>query len=204
MPFLSETERQSLLHLARLAVAEVVSSGQILAEIPTGAIFSQKCGVFVSLHVGSRLRGCIGVVDPEESLAHTVVFCASGAAMHDPRFPALRVEELRHLQIEISLLSPPVATRPEEIQIGVHGLLVWQGTQRGLLLPQVAIKHRLTVEQFLAETCRKAQLAPDAWRQPETNVFAFTCDVFSGNPPRETEALSPISLGTSKEKPAEP
>jgi AmmeMemoRadiSam system protein A len=200
MPFLSETDRQSLLHLVRLAVAEVVSSGQILAEIPTGGIFSQKCGVFVSLHVGSRLRGCIGVVDPQESLGHTAVFCASGAAMHDPRFPALRVEELRRLQIEISLLSTPVAIRPEEIQIGVHGLLVCQGTQRGLLLPQVALKHRLTVEQFLSETCRKAQLAPEAWRHTETNVFAFTCEVFSGVASRETESQSPISLGTSKEK----
>ena len=61
MSSLSENERQVLLNLARQAVTETVSRGEILSEIPPGGIFSQRRGVFVTLHVGKRLRGCIGV-----------------------------------------------------------------------------------------------------------------------------------------------
>ena len=183
MLFLSESDRQSLLLLAQQAVIEVVARGQILADIPAGGVFAQKRGVFVSLHVGTRLRGCIGVVEPDGPLGDSVVRCATGAALQDPRFPAMRLEELRELQIEISLLSPPLAIRPEEIEIGSHGLLISRGVQRGLLLPQVAVKHRLSPEQFLAETCRKARLSPDAWRDPEATLFGFTCEIFSSGAP---------------------
>jgi AmmeMemoRadiSam system protein A len=190
MLFLCNSDRESLLRLARLAVTEVVSRGQILAEIPAGGIFAERRGVFVSLHIGKRLRGCIGVVDPQETLGNSIVRCAAGAARRDPRFPAMRPEELRDLHVEISLLSTPFAIRPEQIEIDKHGLLIWRGSQRGVLLPQVAARHRLNAEQFLAETCKKAQMAPDAWRDPEANLFGFTCEIFSGGPP---EVLRPTS-----------
>ena len=190
MLFLCNSDRESLLCLARLAVTEVVSRGQILGDIPEGGIFSERRGVFVSLHVGKRLRGCIGRVDPQETLGSSIVRCAVGAPLHDPRFPALRPEELRNLRIEISLLSALFAIRPEEIEIGNHGLLVSRGSQRAVLLSQVAVRHRLNAEQFLAETCKKAQMAPDAWRDPEANLFGFTCEIFSSGPP---EVLRPTS-----------
>src|SRR6267378_2984262 len=171
MPSLSESERQALLNLARQAVTEAVSRGQILANIPSDGLFSQPRGVFVSLHIGKRLRGCIGVVKSVEPLAHSVVRSAASAALQDPRFPAVRPDELSDLRIEISLLSPPLPIRAEEIEIGHHGLLVSRGRQRGLLLPQVAVEHHLSAEQFLAETCRKAQLPPDVWREADTNLF---------------------------------
>lgn len=183
MLFLSNSDRESLLCLARLAITEAVSRGEILAEIPADEIFSQQRGVFVSLHIGRRLRGCIGAVDPQETLGNCIVRCAAGAALHDPRFPALRREELPRLHVEISLLSPLFAIRPEEIEIGRHGLLISRGSQRGVLLPQVAVRHRLNAEQFLAETCKKAQIAPDAWRDPDANLFGFTCEVLSSTMP---------------------
>jgi AmmeMemoRadiSam system protein A len=184
MPSLSEIERRSLLHLARQAVTEAVARGQILADIPSGGIFSERRGVFVTLHIGKRLRGCIGVVEPSEALADSIVRSAASAALHDPRFAAMRVEELGDLQIEISLLSPPLPVRADQIEIGRHGLLISRGEQRGLLLPQVAVEHHLSAEQFVAETCRKAQLPFDAWRDAETQISAFTCEVFSDGPPR--------------------
>jgi uncharacterized protein len=184
MPSLSESERQELLNLARQAITQAVSRGQVLADIPSGGIFSQRSGVFVTLHVSRRLRGCIGVVEPEERLGDSVVRCAASAALQDPRFRAVRPDELSDLQIEISLISPPLPIRPEEVEIGRHGLLVSRGRQRGLLLPQVAVEHHLGTDQFLAEACRKAQLAPDAWREADTGVFGFTCEVFSDGPAR--------------------
>ena len=178
MRSLSDTDRQSLLRLARLAITEAVSRGQVLEAIPTDGIFSEQRGVFVTLHIGERLRGCVGVVEPEHSLGDSVVRCATGAAMRDPRFPAMRPYELSRLQIEISLLSTPRPIRPEEIEIGSHGLLIVQGTHRGLLLPQVAVNHHLTAGQFLTETCRKAELPADAWRDPEASLFGFICEIF--------------------------
>jgi AmmeMemoRadiSam system protein A len=182
MPSLSESERQALLDLARQSVTEAVSRGRILADIPAGGIFLQRHAVFVTLHIGKRLRGCIGVVEPEEPLGDSVVRCAASAALQDPRFPAVRPDELSDLRIEISLLSPPLPIRPEEIEIGRHGLLISRGRQRGLLLPQVAVEHHLSAEQFLAETCRKAQLPPDSWRDTDASICGFTCEIFSDEP----------------------
>ena len=185
MPSLSETERQAVLQLAHQAIIEAVARGQVLDHIPTGGIFSEQRGVFVTLHIAGRLRGCIGVVEPSEPFGESVVRCAASAALQDPRFPAMHAEELGSLQIEISILSPPFPINPEEIEIGRHGLLIVRGAQRGLLLPQVAIEHHLSAEQFLAESCRKAQLPLDAWREPGTQVSAFTCEVFSEVPPAD-------------------
>ena len=179
MRSLSEAERDALLQLARDSVREVVCRGELLTSIPGDGIFSERCGVFVTLHVLRRLRGCIGVIEGEEPLGTSIVRCAASAAWYDPRFPRLVEAELADLQIEVSLLSVPVPIRPEEIKLGTHGLLVSRGRQRGVLLPQVAAEHELSVEQFLAETCRKAQLSMDAWRQPEARILAFTCQVFS-------------------------
>src|SRR6266404_1224367 len=86
---------------------------------------------------------------------------------------------------EISLLSPLQPIAPESIEIGHHGLLVRLHAQGGLLLPQVAIEHRLSRQQFLEETCRKAGLHREAWRDPEARLFGFTCEVFSESSLRE-------------------
>jgi AmmeMemoRadiSam system protein A len=185
MPSLSDSDRQSLLRLARLAITEMVLRSQIVAGIPSDGVFSEHRGVFVSLHLGKRLRGCVGVVEPEHPLGESVVRCAIGAAMRDPRFSPVRAEELSHLEIEISLLSARHPIRPEEIQIGTHGLLIFRGSHRGLLLPQVAVNHKLSTEEFLAETCRKAELPRDAWRDPQAKIFGFTCEVFSSDAPSE-------------------
>jgi AmmeMemoRadiSam system protein A len=179
MPFLSEVDRPQLLRLARQAVLESVTRDKLPDQIPRDVVFAQRCGVFVTLRSEGRLRGCIGVVDVDEPLGESIVRCAASAALQDPRFASLRPDDLAGLQIEISLLSPPARMDPAEIEIGRHGLLVSQGTHRGLLLPQVAVEHGLTREQFLEEACRKALLPRGAWRESETQVLGFTCDVFS-------------------------
>jgi AmmeMemoRadiSam system protein A len=179
MSFLSEADRRCLLQLARTAVVEAVSHQQLPKQIPQDGIFAVRRGVFVTLHVGGRLRGCIGVVEATEPLGDSIVRCAAGAALEDPRFTALGTEELGGLEIEISLLSPLASIPAESIEIGHHGLLIALGSQRGLLLPQVATEHRFSREQFLAETCRKAGLPHEAWRNPEARLFGFTCEVIS-------------------------
>ncbi|MGB2623929.1 MAG: AmmeMemoRadiSam system protein A [Candidatus Acidiferrum sp.] len=179
MPFLSETDRRSLLDLARHAVVEAVCLQKPAGSIVHSGIFAEKRGVFVTLHARGRLRGCIGVVEPVDPLGEAIARCAASAALHDPRFSPVRSDEIPSLQIELSLLSPPEPIRPEDVEIGKHGLLISKGGNRGLLLPQVAMEHKLTREQFLEETCRKAGLAANAWQEPETQIFGFLSEVFS-------------------------
>jgi AmmeMemoRadiSam system protein A len=179
MPSLSEAECQALLRLARESVVEAVCRNCLPKRIPSDGIFAGHGGVFVTLHVSHKLRGCIGVVEANEPLGGSIVRCAASAALQDTRFAPVRPEELAELQIEVSLLSKRGPITLEQIEIGRHGLLVTCGNQRGVLLPQVAGEHRLTPEQFLAEACRKAGLAPEAWRNPGVEVFGFTCDVLA-------------------------
>lgn len=178
MPYLSEADGQKLLELARKALVEIVTRRELPASLPHEGIFGERRGVFVTLHVGGELRGCIGTTEGDEPLGDAVVRCAASAALHDPRFAAVRAEELSELRIEISVLSPVAAIRVEDIEIGKHGLVISDGAHRGLLLPQVAVEHELSVEAFLGETCRKAGLARDAWRLEETQIAGFTCEVF--------------------------
>jgi len=143
MQCLSEAERTAILELARKAVDEAVCRNRVLQEIPKTGVFEQRCGVFVTLHVAKRLRGCIGVIEANERLSESIARCAASAAREDPRFTSMRPEELRELDIEVSLLSPLERIQPEKIEIGKHGLLIEQGFHRGLLLPQVAVEHHL-------------------------------------------------------------
>jgi AmmeMemoRadiSam system protein A len=172
-------ERQALLALARLAVVEAVVHTRLPEAIPKHGVFAERKGVFVTLHVRGRLRGCIGIVEGHEPLGDGIVHAAASAAIQDQRFSRLREDELDELRIEVSILSSLVPIRPEEVEIGRHGLLVVSGGNRGLLLPQVAAENRLDREQFLEETCRKAGLPRHAWRESDVVLFGFTCEIYS-------------------------
>jgi len=183
MQCLSEADRKAILELVRQAVEEAVCRNRRLEEIPQTGIFERRCGVFVTLHVGKRLRGCIGVIESKEPLGQSIARCAVSAALEDPRFTRMLPEEIGNFEIEVSLLSPLERIRPEAIEIGKHGLLVEQGLRRGLLLPQVALEHRLDKDRFLRETCRKAGLPDDAWKSPETRIYGFTCEIVGPEEP---------------------
>jgi AmmeMemoRadiSam system protein A len=191
MPSLSEEDRKAILELARQGVLHAVYHERALPTFPTTGIFAERRGLFVTLHVAGKLRGCIGVIEGHANVGETVTRCAADAALHDPRFSRMRPEEMDALEIEVSLLAPPAPIRPEEVEIGIHGLLVERGTRRGLLLPQVAVEHRLGREQFLAETCAKAGLPREAWKEPETKLYGFQCEIISETRDPLAEKQSP-------------
>jgi AmmeMemoRadiSam system protein A len=124
------------------------------------------------------LRGCIGHIEASAPLSETVRECAVAAAVRDPRFEPITSLELADLRIEISVLSDLIDVRPEEVEVGRHGLLISRSFRRGLLLPQVATQWHWDREQFLEQTCLKAGLPADAWRQ-DARIQAFTADVFA-------------------------
>jgi AmmeMemoRadiSam system protein A len=180
---LSREERHALLALARSAIVAALTGHPLKTTGTEASCFELKRGVFVTIHVYGKLRGCIGVVEGHEPLRDTIVHCASSAALHDSRFPTLRADELGGLQIEISLMSELSLIEPGQIEIGRHGLLISSQHRRGLLLPQVAVEHQLSRDEFLEETCHKAGLPRDAWRGTETQLFGFTCEIFHEDAP---------------------
>ncbi len=133
----------------------------------------------MTLHCRGRLRGCIGRVMDLGSLASVVAECAASAATADPRFSRLAGEDLAELEIEISVLSTLRRATANEVEPGVHGLLVSLGAKRGILLPQVAEKYKWPREYFLEQTCCKAGLDANAWKNRQTRIEIFTAEVFS-------------------------
>jgi AmmeMemoRadiSam system protein A len=177
----SPEDRRSTLALARAAIVSVLENRPLQWTASEPNCFSFRRGLFVTIEVAGKLRGCIGVIEARETIRESIIHCAQSAAFHDPRFPPLRAEELPGLEIEISLLSELFPVALQQIEIGKHGLVVATANHRGLLLPQVAFEHKLSREEFLEETARKAGLPRDAWRAPGTRVYAFTCEVFREN-----------------------
>ncbi len=176
----SEEERRLLLQLAHRSI-EAALDGRELDLVPPSAHLGEMRGAFTTLHLEGRLRGCIGYVVPVHSLYQTVAETAQSAAFDDPRFQPVTAEEAPRLRVEISVLSLLQPIRPEEVVTGVHGLMVTKGGRRGLLLPQVSLQWNWDRETFLSQTCLKAGLPPDAWRQG-IDLQAFTAEVFGEGP----------------------
>lgn len=149
--------------------------------------FQQKQGAFVTLHTypDHDLRGCIGIPTPMMPLQQALMEAARSAT-HDPRFSPLKKEELQTVIIEVTLLTPPKLLSveqphqyPKHIEIGTHGLIVEQGTYKGLLLPQVPVEQEWNKEEFLSHTCMKAGLMPDAWFERSTKIYTFSGQIFT-------------------------
>jgi uncharacterized protein len=179
MSSLADCEKKLLLEVARRSCASAVERRDSPPDLPVSDALRRPGGAFVTLHRGSRLRGCIGHLPSREPLIEVVARCARSAALEDPRFSPVRPEEIAEIDIEISVLSPLEEIAPNNIEAGKHGLVVSQGWQRGVLLPQVAAQFGWTAEKLLEETCVKAGFDRAAWKDPQTHIQAFTAEVFS-------------------------
>ena len=175
---LSRDDEIRLLALARRAL-EARVRGLPAPAVETGGGLDLPMGAFVTIHVRGDLRGCLGRLETHRPIAENVVHLAGVVADSDPRFPPLRPAELADTAIEISALTPEKEVEDlATIAIGRHGLIAEHGTQRGLLLPQVATEHGWDRDTFLDHTCVKAGLPPDAWKHG-ARIFLFEAQVFA-------------------------
>ncbi len=176
---LSPEEKRILRQIARSTI-EHATQGKAAAPIPReSAKLNERYGAFVTLYKKGMLRGCIGALESDKPLYQTVSDMAKAAAFRDPRFRPVTADELPYIDLEISVLTPlEEIASPEEIKVGVHGLLISKGSRSGLLLPQVASERSWDTITFLEETCRKAGLPKDAWKEEETRIYVFSADVF--------------------------
>ena len=172
----SPEERRILLDLAHRSI-ETALADQPIDTAAFNEHLAEPRGAFTTLHLFGKLRGCIGYVLPTGSLYQTVAETARAAAFDDPRFQPVTEDEAPELKVEISVLSVPRPIRPDEIEVGKHGLIITAGARRGLLLPQVPVEWEWRRETFLEQTCVKAGLPPDAWLRG-AEIQAFTAEVF--------------------------
>jgi AmmeMemoRadiSam system protein A len=171
-------DQQKLLRLARHALEAHVRR-QAPPQRERGGVLDEPLGVFVSIHSEDELRGCLGRLDVNAPLAESVADLAALVSDSDPRFRPVAPAELPNLDVEISVLTPEREIGAiDEIEIGRHGLIIERGYRRGLLLPQVATERAWDVETFLAQTCLKAGLPEDAWRNG-ARIWIFEAQVFS-------------------------
>ena len=174
---LTENEGKLLLEMAREAIKACVREMKAAEVEVEHAALKADSGAFVTIHKGGRLRGCIGTFASPNPLYRTVVDMAVSAAIKDPRFSPLCASELDDISLEISVLSPLKEIKETgEIEVGRHGLYIIKGRNRGVLLPQVAVEHNMDRECFLENTCVKAGLEPDAWKQNAT-IFTFEAEI---------------------------
>ena len=177
---LNDAQRKRLLQIARESITSYVRDGKKKNFVEKDPVLSQNMGAFVTLHENGNLRGCIGNMVGQGPLYQTVADMAVEAATGDPRFSRLSPKEIGKIDIEISVLSPLVRVKnADEIKIPGHGVIVRRGFSSGVYLPQVATETGWNKEEFMASLCaHKAGLAPDAWKDPSTEIYVFTAKVF--------------------------
>jgi AmmeMemoRadiSam system protein A len=175
---LTAADRQYLMNLAKESVRRAVSGERYEPSPPTSAVLSNKGAAFVTLKEDGDLRGCIGHVIARIPLYQCVNDVARAAAVQDTRFSPVRKDEIPRLSFEISVLTPPEPTTPDNVVVGRDGLIMSRGGRSGLLLPQVPIEWNWEKEEFLSHTCMKAGLPSDCWKDPETEIQRFRAIVF--------------------------
>jgi AmmeMemoRadiSam system protein B/AmmeMemoRadiSam system protein A len=176
---LTPEEKKALLDLARKIIETKCRRERAPEPEAQSPTFNEPRGAFVTIRKQGRLRGCIGQIHARQPLVKTVAEMAVAAAFDDPRFPPLRREELKDIDIEISVLTPlRRITDVGEIQVGTHGIYLRRGGYSGLLLPQVATEWGWDRNTFLEHTCEKAHLPKDAWKDKDTEIYIFSADVF--------------------------
>lgn len=185
-----DNDGYTLVKLARSAVENYLKSRRIIEVDDSIKLkYSMRFGVFVTINEYNKgredLRGCIGFPMPTKELYSALIDASIAAAINDPRFKPVSMEEYPNLTFEVSILSEPILIKvndPREyknaIKVGRDGLIIAWRYGSGLLLPQVAIEYGWDAERFLCETCMKANALPDCWLYEDTKVYRFSAVVF--------------------------
>ena len=177
---LTEKQQEILIKLARETIELYLKNGERIQFEPQDERLKVKQGAFVTLRKQGNLRGCIGHIVPMEPLSDTIIDMAIASATEDPRFRRVTPDEMKDIDIEISVLSIPRRVKnADEIEMGKHGVIVGRGMRKGVFLPQVADETGWDKVTFLQHLCAdKAGLPKDAWKDKDTEIDIFTAQVF--------------------------
>jgi len=180
---LTSDEKNKLLTIARQTIREYLSAGNVPeidpAALPGGLV--QKAGAFVTLRKNGELRGCIGHFDADNPLYSIVQQMAVASSTRDYRFSRVQPEEMKDIEIEISVLTPmKKIASVKEIRLGRDGIYISKGNRGGTFLPQVATETGWSLEEFLGHCARdKAGIGWDGWKDKDTEIYIYQAYVFS-------------------------
>ncbi|MEK6875708.1 MAG: TIGR00296 family protein [Nanoarchaeota archaeon] len=178
----SSEQGKEFIELARKAIESKFSGEKV--SIPDKIGFKQARGVFVTLTKSGRLRGCIGYPNSVFPIGEAIVKSATAAAFDDSKFSPLKEEEIEKIKIELSILTEPYLFKGsfkelvKSLELGKDGLICEYMGYRGLLLPQVALEHRMDKIKFLEAVCEKTGLNKDYWQNPNVGFYKFQVQVF--------------------------
>lgn len=186
---ITDQDGQLLVSVAREIVTEFVTTGKFTLSKDLESRLSFDCGIFVTLNSKNELRGCIGFPLPRK-ISQALPEAAIAAATEDPRFSPVDKSELNEITFEVTILTPPEeimindkSKLPEKIKVGRDGLIIKQGYNSGLLLPQVPVEYGWNEQEFLSYTCQKACLPSNCWMQKQTKVYSFEGIIFKEEKP---------------------
>lgn len=159
---INKQKEDQYIKLARQAIEEYITSGNTL-EIPSNIseeLIINKAGLFVSIHKFGSLRGCIGTIYPvRKCIAEEIICNAKSASTEDPRFPKIKKEELKWLEINVDVLEAPEEIESEkELNVKEYGVIVRSGFKSGVLLPD--LDGIDTVEEQVSIAKKKAGIKP--------------------------------------------
>lgn len=185
---LTDEDKKYLLKIARDSITAITQKNERInppKDCPEQ--FKEKLGIFCTINKNKNLRGCIGYPEPIKPLIEALIDVSISAARNDPRFPNLKEEELKDIEIELTILTKPELIKvnhpqeyPDKINIGEDGLIIQKNFNRGLLLPQVATEYNMNEIEFLEQTCLKAGLNPDRWiNDNEIEIYKFQGQEFN-------------------------
>jgi AmmeMemoRadiSam system protein A len=194
----SDYEAQLLLHIARRTleiVTDVDDAGMgktraeaadLLADeldfpkLPASLRVERACFITLEMRDDGQLRGCTGTLEARLPLAEEVIYSTHHTAFFDPRFPAVEAQEVDHLRVEISVLTPPQALSYDgadalcrTLRPGVDGVTLRIKGYRGTFLPQVWERFP-DPHDFLGALCHKMGLPKKAWRSGDAEVEIYS------------------------------
>ena len=180
MSALTDEDKTTLLGLVRRTLLEHLEQRERAGlEVDSAALLEHR-PAFVTWRTkgAGELRGCIGEVMAQRPLVESVAKMAVASGTQDPRFPPITVDELPHLTVEISALTPMTSIKPDDVEVGRHGLMIARGHFSGLLLPQVPLEQGWDREDYLRGLCAKAGLPSDAWKDDDVELRSFEAEVW--------------------------
>jgi AmmeMemoRadiSam system protein A len=185
--FMNKEDQKYLLQLARRTLEKHFQNKEILQlesdDLPNS--LNEIKGVFISLFKNKELRGCIGSLKGERPLFQGVIDNSLASALYDPRFKPLEKDELRDIEIEISIIEPmkkvPNFKNPQDLLSYLNknhpGILIKKGAFQATFLPQVW-EELTTAEIFLSHLCKKAGLDQDQWKKTDLDIYEYKVNNF--------------------------
>ncbi len=185
--YFSADEKKFMLELSRKSIENYLEKGSelVVDEKDVPEKLKEQMGCFVTYSKNSQLRGCIGNILPQSKIYKCIIENSVKAALEDIRFPPIKKEELKEVEMSISILSEPVffgngggIELLELLSEGEYGVILMRGESQGTFLPSVweTIPDEI---DFLENLCLKSGMEKSCWTDTETEIYIYNAEDFS-------------------------